>query len=616
MKREEKLKMTIRRRAVTLLTLLVILTNMLSVSSFLSFVPSAKASGALGDALSFDGISAYVSVPVIDGNVYTFELWFNPEINNAVIGSDRFLIQTSDDSLTVWHDVYNGSVTWYSVPIGTGSWHHLAVIIDYNSWLITPFLDNVNLTTKATTTISQPPINFINIGCYWGNRFFEGLIDEVRIYERALSASEIAAHYNGGTGQYGQPETGLAEGWHFDEGSGATVYDYSGNGRDGTINEASFVSGHVPLPDVATTDVTPTPTTILTGGTVSINVTVKNAGAGAYENFTVTAYYDGNSVIGSQPVTMLLIDQNKTLTFSWNTAGVPLGTHTIKANATIVLGETETLNNENIDGTVKIVKPPVAAFTHSPVPAIENYTTTFDASSSTPDGGTLINYTWSFGDGNITSTTQNTIKHVYTSHGTYNVALTVEDSDHLTNTTSKTVQVLRHDVAVVDVTPYRSWIYEGQSVDINVTIANLGNFTESVDVDLYYNITANQKIGSQTVSTDSGNTTTLTFSWDTTDVAHCHNYTITAIATIAFDSDTTNNMLDSPTKVKVRILGDTNGDGTVDMQDINALVDAFLTYPEHPLWNPDLDLYPLLQPDGSIDMIDISVAIDHFLQAC
>ena len=367
--------------------------------------------------------------------------------------------------------------------------------------------------------------------------------------------------------------------------------------------------------DVAITSVAALPSKVLKGLPVTVTVTAVNLGDFP-EDFSVTAYYDGNA-IGTQPVNSLLPSASTVLTFNWDTTGVLPATYTIKANATIVPFESNTANNEKVDDTVKIMQPPVAAFTYLPVPAIENDTTTFDATASTSTGGLIIDYGWNFGDGNVTRTSLKTIKHVYALFGTYTVTLTVEDSDHLTNATSKTVEVQRHDIAVTDVTPYRSWIYEGQSVDINVTIANLGNFTESVDVDLYYNVTANQKIGTLSVGAlDPGNSTTLTFTWDTTGVQHCHNYTITAVARITFDSNMTNNVLDGEQKVKVRILGDVNGDGTVDMQDINAFVDAFLSFPGHPRWNPDVDISPLLAPDNVIDMMDLCVIIDHYMETC
>ena len=586
-----------------------ILIAIVAMSMILVFTPwvRVRAADGLGEALNFDGTSNCVSVAPVDADVYTFELWFKPDTNYALIGSNRFLIQTSDQSLTVWHDVYGGSVNWYPVPIGTGSWHHLAVIIDYTVWQITPYLDGVSLGAKATTTMTKPSITRMEIGCYANSRFFGGVIDEVRVYNKTLSNAEILAHYNSGVGQYGRPETGLAAGWHFDESSGTTAHDYSENGNDGSVIGATWVDGHVPLPDVAVTDVIPASTKVISGDSVNIKVTVKNLGT-SYEDFTVTAYND-SSPIGIQTVTGLTPRATKDLTFPWNTAGVPLGNHTIKAKASTVQGETYTVNNEISGSSIWIVQYPIASFTYSPVPAIENSSTSFDATTSDVRGGTFVNYTWNFDDGNTATTTNPIITHTYASHGTYNVMLKVWDSEDLSNNTWQLVTVLRHDVAIIDVTPYRNWTYEGRIININVTAANFGNFTETATIKLYYNITASKEIGTDIVALDPSETKTLTFAWNTTDVPHCQNYTITATITIAeFDSNTTNNMLESPTKIKVRIIGDINNDDKVSILDVYGVAQCFGKTPDRQGWNPDADI----NDDGKIDIKDFMATCRNY----
>ena len=69
---------------------------------------------------------------------------------------------------------------------------------------------------------------------------FNGVIDEVRIYSRALSAEEILAHYP--EGERANP----VGSWHFDEGSGTTAVDSSENRNDGTlINGPAWIDGRV-----------------------------------------------------------------------------------------------------------------------------------------------------------------------------------------------------------------------------------------------------------------------------------------------------------------------------------------------------------------------------------
>ena len=172
------------------------------------------------------------------------------------------------------------------------------------------------------------------------------------------------------------------------------------------------------------------------------------------------------------------------------------------------------------------------------------------------------------------------------------------------------VEVLwQHDIAVIKVSPSRTWVYEGHTVDFNVTVRNEGDFTENVTIILYYNITAGDVIDIGTIENlHPQENKTVTLIWDTSGVTPCRNYTITAIATIPMESDATDNALESPLKVKVRILGDINGDGKVDIKDIAAVAVAFGSYPGLPRWNHSADL----SQDGKIDIRDIALAARNF----
>jgi len=95
------------------------------------------------------------------------------------------------------------------------------------------------------------------------------------------------------------------------------------------------------------------------------------------------------------------------------------------------------------NGTYRCVGPipPSASFTYSPSLPLVNMTITFDASLSTPNGGAIANYTWNFGDGNVTTVTQPTVTHTYTYSGIFNVTLTVMDTDGLSDTIWKNITV-------------------------------------------------------------------------------------------------------------------------------------------------------------------------------
>jgi parallel beta-helix repeat protein len=83
-----------------------------------------------------------------------------------------------------------------------------------------------------------------------------------------------------------------------------------------------------------------------------------------------------------------------------------------------------------------------------------------------------------------------------------------------------------HDVAVEDVVPSTSKVYQGEVVSINVVVANRGNFTESFIVNVYAD---ELLIGQKNVTNlEINNAATLIFSWNTSGVTPNREYTIKA----------------------------------------------------------------------------------------
>jgi len=89
-------------------------------------------------------------------------------------------------------------------------------------------------------TMVYPVVPRVHIGqnASYTNRRFNGLIDDVRIYNRALSETEIADLYKGNQ----VDSTGLVGHWNFNEGSGTTAIDVSGNNNTGTIYGATYTA--------------------------------------------------------------------------------------------------------------------------------------------------------------------------------------------------------------------------------------------------------------------------------------------------------------------------------------------------------------------------------------
>ncbi|RLI43787.1 hypothetical protein DRO69_08855 [Candidatus Bathyarchaeota archaeon] len=85
--------------------------------------------------------------------------------------------------------------------------------------------------------------------------------------------------------------------------------------------------------------------------------------------------------------------------------------------------------------------PPVANFTWSPSIPKVGESVTFDASSSTPNGGEIVSYEWDFGDRHHVS--GKIVSHKYTSSGTFTVTLNVTDSEGLWDVEQKQIQVVQ-----------------------------------------------------------------------------------------------------------------------------------------------------------------------------
>jgi len=165
-----------------------------------------------------------------------------------------------------------------------------------------------------------------------------------------------------------------------------------------------------------------------------------------------------------------------------------------------------------------------------------------------------------------------------------------------------------HDVAVTNVTVPFSSAYQGWVVNITVTVANLGNATENFTTTLDYD---GNTIGVQPVLNLAPNATlTLLFSWNTTHVpySYAQNYTVTAIAsTVPGETNTSNNQL-SGGQIQIRMMGDANGDGLVNMKDVALSIAAFNSWPGRPRWTYlcDLDL------NGLVNMRDIVMIVMNF----
>jgi hypothetical protein len=148
--------------------------------------------------------------------------WDNVSIGGAGqafgIQDGRITFDVSEDASA---DCGDGSVTIQGSLIDDGLWHHAAVTVDHSRKTVRLYVDGLFDTKGSITNIAGGGcgIGLMRwIGWAGGDSLrLNALLDELRVYDRVLSAAEISLHYNNGQGTYGLPEPSLVAGWHFDD---------------------------------------------------------------------------------------------------------------------------------------------------------------------------------------------------------------------------------------------------------------------------------------------------------------------------------------------------------------------------------------------------------------
>lgn len=162
-------------------------------------------------ALTFDGVDDFVAVPHADildiTTAYTVSVWLNisgsgyqPILFRGATAADIELYWHPAQGITVVHNRGNGGTFdfVYAVNPPIGTLFHLAVVFDGTA--VQVYYDGIP--AAATTDSALPaPLDtnqgwLIGKGESFGAVFFNGLLDEMRIYNRALSENEIAALAN------------------------------------------------------------------------------------------------------------------------------------------------------------------------------------------------------------------------------------------------------------------------------------------------------------------------------------------------------------------------------------------------------------------------------------
>ncbi len=217
-----------------------------ALTGTIGFSVFIKGSCPTGGGLQFDGVNKYVdagnAASLNITNAITVEAWVKP--NN--LSTLNEIVTKSNNSGTIrpinlWvgggynavFAVYDG--TWHIVnstnTLNVGLWYDIVGIMNGSNIMI--YVNGV-LTTGGALTSLPTNNNSLQIGTNFNAEYFNGTIDEVRIYNRALSPTEILGLYNGSI-----PRNGLVLEHIYSLGN---ANDLSGNNNNGTpINGPIFI---------------------------------------------------------------------------------------------------------------------------------------------------------------------------------------------------------------------------------------------------------------------------------------------------------------------------------------------------------------------------------------
>ncbi len=233
------------------------LENMASPATAVSGWTTA---GKIGRGVLFDGTNDYVwtTTALTSPQNFSLTLWFKTTSasghklvgfeNTQFIGAtgyDRHIWMGTDGK--IYFGVWVGAAFTVSSlnTLNDGNWHQVTATYAPSGFFAL-YVDGVLQGTNSG--IPGDYGGYWKLGGYnlagWPNAsdgYFSGTLDDVRIYSRVLSAAEAKSLYqSGGATRLAQPtqpnQSGLVGYWKFDEDTGKTAKDWSGNGKTATLN--------------------------------------------------------------------------------------------------------------------------------------------------------------------------------------------------------------------------------------------------------------------------------------------------------------------------------------------------------------------------------------------
>ncbi len=160
-------------------------------------------------ALNFDGSTSYVEAPdspsFDTASAITLEAWVKADTSKIqriisrdeqVAGDQYYVLMLVSNKLQM--DLYDSNNIKQQVvedtdSITTGAWHH--IVGTYNGANSIIYVDGVEKKRLAWVGTIKTGDQTVRIGKRVSGEFFDGIIDEVRIYSQALTLGEIQKHY-------------------------------------------------------------------------------------------------------------------------------------------------------------------------------------------------------------------------------------------------------------------------------------------------------------------------------------------------------------------------------------------------------------------------------------
>jgi len=388
-----------------------ILTNFAltgTTSNFVTGVTIGVACPAWGsNALNFDGSASYVDAGNILTPSYTKEAWVYMAAdigsNNVISGGGN----NSDDAFWVPGDNlsagHNGN--WQTVedpsPFPLNTWTYIAVTYDANSQVMTLYKNGIQVDQQPSAPMNSPDNTLI--GSYGNANLFEGSIDEVRIYDHALTAYQVQ---NDMGHQICTPETGLLAYYTFNEGVAdgnngfiTTLFDSSGNNKNAVLNNFALTgttSNFVPGVSIATSCMPAqalnfdgvddyAATSIFTTQTDSITMEARvmwNGGTGAYQHIIL----NGNTGSTGYAIT---VDHGNNDKLSVLLGSIGL----LQSSAKLTVGQWQMVSVVRSKGIWTLyldgVSYPLTANTSSPLPVSGNFVVGANQSGSENFNGSI-----------------------------------------------------------------------------------------------------------------------------------------------------------------------------------------------------------------------------------